>query len=81
MNFLSRNPVGGATSEDKYDGECSFDTLIKHEEMNAKKGSLFVSQSKRGKHTTEDKMNTSDENHENKATNHNQLEHSRTKIT
>ena len=57
---MSRNPVVGATSKEKYDEEYVINILPEYAESNAKYGPLFVSQSKWEKHTTEDKQNTSE---------------------
>ena len=43
--FLSRNPVGGAAIEDKYDEEYVIHILTEHAELNTKYRSLFNSQS------------------------------------
>ena len=44
-DFRSRNPVGGAAIEDKYDEQYVITILTKHAELNVKYGSLFNSQS------------------------------------
>ena len=44
-DYLSRNPVGGAAIEDKYDEQYVINILTEHAELNVKYGSLFNSQS------------------------------------
>ena len=44
-DFLSRNPVGKATSEDVYDEQYVINILSEQAEINAKYGPLFVDQS------------------------------------
>ena len=44
-DYLSRNPVGGAPTEDKYDKEYVITILTELAELNANNGSLFDSQS------------------------------------
>ena len=65
-DYLSRNPVGGAPTEDKYDEEYVINILPEHAELNAKYGSLFDSQSDYSKQDTEIKRNTSESENEQK---------------
>ena len=66
-DYLSRNPVGGAPTEDKYDEEYVINILTEHAELNAKYGSLFDSQSDYSKQDTETKRNTSESENEQKS--------------
>ena len=65
-DYLSRNPVGGAPTEDKDDEEYVINILTEHAELNAKYGSLFDSQSDYSKQNTEMKRNTSESENEQK---------------
>ena len=66
-DYLSRNPVGGAPTEDKYDEEHVINILPEqHAKLNAKYGSLFDSQSDYSKQDTETKRNTSESENEQK---------------
>ena len=65
-DYLSRNPVGRARTEDKYDEEYVINILTEHAELNAKYGSLFDSQSDHNKQDTETKRNTSENENEQK---------------
>ena len=65
-DYLSRNPVGGAPTEDKYDDEYVINILTEHAELNAKYGSLFDSQSDYSKQDTETKRNTAESENEQK---------------
>ena len=65
-DYLSRNPAGGAPTEDKYDEEYVINILTEHAELNAKYGSLFDSQSDYSKQDTEIKRNTSENENEQK---------------
>ena len=65
-DYLSRNPVGGAPTEDKYDEDYVINILTEHAELNAKYGSLFDSQSDHNKQDTETKRNTSENENEQK---------------
>ena len=57
-DYLSRNPVGGATPEENYDEEYVINILAEQAELNLKYGQLFADQSKCSKRTTEKtKMN------------------------
>ena len=77
--YLSRNPVGGAPTGNKYNEDYVINILPEHAELNAKYGSLFDHQSNYSKQDTEIKRNTSETENEQKTTNHHtQLEHSRT---
>ena len=51
--YLSRNPVGGATPEENYDEEYVIIILAEQAELNLKYGQLFEDQSKRNKCITE----------------------------
>ena len=55
-NYLSRNPVEGASTESKYDEEYVINILTEHAKLNAKYGSLFDSQSECSKQDTETKQ-------------------------
>ena len=58
-DYLSRNPVGGATPEENYDEEYVINILGEQAELNLKYGQLFADQSKCSKRTTEKiKMNS-----------------------
>ena len=59
-DYLSRNPVEGAPTENKYDEEYVINILTEHAKLNAKYGSLFDSQSERSKQDTETKQNQSE---------------------
>ena len=48
-DYLSRNPVGGATPEENYKEECVIDILTEHANFNLKHGRLFADQSKHDK--------------------------------
>ena len=61
---LSRNPVGGAPTESKYDEEYVINILIERAKLNAKYGSLFDSQSECSKQDTETKQNPSENKNE-----------------
>ena len=52
-DYLSRNPVGGATPEENYDEEYVIKILAEQAEMNLKYGQLFADQSKCIKRITE----------------------------
>ena len=65
-DYLSRNTVGGAPTENKYDEEYVITILTEHAELNAKYGSLFDSQSNYSKQDTEIKRNTSESENEQK---------------
>ena len=65
-DYLSRNPVGGAPTEDKYDEEYVITILTEHAELNVKYGSLFDSQPDYSKQDTETKRNTSESENEQK---------------
>ena len=65
-DYLSRNPVGGAPTEDKYEEEYVINISTQHAELNAKYGSLFDSQSDYSKQDTEIKRNTSENENEQK---------------
>ena len=65
-DYLSRNPVGGAPTEDKYDEKYVINILTEHAELNTKYRSLFDSQSDYSKQDTETKRNTSESKNEQK---------------
>ena len=52
-DYLSRNPVGGATPEENYDEEYVINILAEQAELNLKYGQLFADQSKCSKRITE----------------------------
>ena len=65
--FLCENPIGGATSEDKYDEENVnniLTILTENAELIAKYGKVLVNQSQHEKHKTEDNKNASEEENE-----------------
>ena len=66
-DYLSRNPVGGATSEESYDEEYVIDILSEQAKLNIKYGRIFADQSKSEKTITERKKNTSEERNESRA--------------
>ena len=80
-DYLSRNPVGGAPTEDKYDEEYVINILTEHAELNAKYGSLFDSQSDYSKQDTETSGIYPRAKMSKRTTNHTQIEFSRTKAT
>ena len=65
-DYLGRNPVGGAPTENKYDEEYVVNILTEHAELNAKFGSLFDNQSEYSKQVTETKQNASEKRNEKK---------------
>ena len=54
-DYLSRTPVGGATTEDNYDEEYVSNILSEQAKLNLKYGQLFADQSNNSKHVTEAK--------------------------
>ena len=64
IDYLSKNPVGGAPTENKYDEKYVINILTEHAELNAKYGSLFDSQSNYSKQDTEIKRKTSESENE-----------------
>ena len=66
-DYLSRNPVGGATPKESYDEENVSDILSEQAKLNIKYGPMFADQSKSEKAITETKKNTSEEQNENRA--------------
>ena len=67
IDYLSRNPVGGATPEESYDEEYVINILSRQAKLNIKYGPIFADQSKSEKAITETKKNTSEERNENRA--------------
>ena len=65
-DYLSRNPVGGATPEESYDEEYVINILAEQAELNLKLGQLFENQSKRSKCITERTKNNSEHKIEHK---------------
>ena len=59
-DYLSRNPLEGAPTENKYDEEYVINILSEHAKLNAKYGSLFDSQLERSNQDTEIKQNQSE---------------------
>ena len=59
-DYLSRNPVGGATPEGNYDEEYVSNILSEQAKLNAKYGQLFADQSDNSKHATETKSDRSE---------------------
>ena len=64
-DYLSRNPVGGATPKDNYDEEYVINILSEQAKLNIKYGPIFADQSKCEKTTTETMNETSEERNEN----------------
>ena len=65
-DYLSRNPVGGATPEDNYDEEyVNISVLSEQAKLNINYGPIFTDQSKCEKTTTETTNETSEERNEN----------------
>ena len=58
-DYLSRNPVGGATPEDNYDEDYVINILSEQASLNLKYGQLFADQSNDSKHVTETNNGTS----------------------
>ena len=65
-DYLSRNPVGGATPEENYDEEYVIIILTEQAELNLKYGQLFEDQSKCSKEITERTKNNSEHKIEHK---------------
>ena len=65
-DFLSRNPKGGATLEEKYDEENVINILAVQAELKLKYGQLFMDQSKRNKCINERIKNDSEHKIEHK---------------
>ena len=59
-DYLSRNPVGGATPEDNYDEEYVNNILSEQASLNLKNGQLFADQSNHSKRETETNNGTSE---------------------
>ena len=59
-NYLSRNPVGGATPADNYDEEYVINILSEQAKLNTKYGQLFADQSDNSKRVTETKNGRSE---------------------
>ena len=59
-DYLSRNPVGGATPEDNHDEEYVINILSEQAKLNAKYGQLFADQSDNSKRATETKSDRSE---------------------
>ena len=59
-NFLSRNPVGGATPDENYDEEYVNNIVSEQASLNLKYGQLFADQSNDSKHATEIDSGTSE---------------------
>ena len=59
-DYLSRNPVGGATPEDTYDEEDVINILSEQAKLNAKYGQLSADQSDNSKRVTETKNGRSE---------------------
>ena len=51
-DYLSRNPVGGATPEENYEEEYVINILTEHAELNLKYGPIFADQSERSENRT-----------------------------
>ena len=65
-DYLSRNPVGGATPEENYDEEYVINILSEQAKLNIKYGPIFADQSKSEKAITETKKSTPEEQNENR---------------
>ena len=65
-DYISRNPVGRAPTENKYDEEYVINILNEHAEINAKYGSLFDSQSEYSKQDTATKQIATEKRNEKK---------------
>ena len=63
-DYLSRNPVGGATPEEIYDEEYVINILTEQAKLNIKYGLMFADQSKCKKAKTEKDNGTSEEQNE-----------------
>ena len=66
-DYLSRNPVGGATPEENYEEEYGINILTEHAELNLKYGPIFADQSDRTENRTKlhnDKTETQNERKE-----------------
>ena len=59
-DYLSRNPVGGATPEDNYDEENVSNILSEQASLYLKYGQLFADRSNHSKHVTETNNGTSE---------------------
>ena len=59
-DYLSRNPVRGATPEDNYDEEYVIDILSEQACLKLNYGQLFADQSNHSKHVTETNNGTSE---------------------
>ena len=66
-DYLSKNPVGGATPEEIYAEEYVINILTEHAKLSIKYGPIFADQSKREKAKTETKNDTSEEQNETRA--------------
>ena len=80
-DYLSRNPVGGEPTENKYDEEYVINLSAEHSELNAKYDSLFDNQSNYSKQDTEIKRNTSESENEQKNDQSHAIRDSRTNAT
>ena len=65
-DYLSNNPVGGATLEENYDEEYVIFILAEQAELNLKYGQIFGDKSKRNKCITERMKNDSEHKIEHK---------------
>ena len=59
-DYLSRNPLEGATPEDNYDKEYVINILCEQASLNLKYGQLFADQSNDSNHVTETNNGTSE---------------------
>ena len=69
-DYLSRNPVGGATPEENYEEEYVINIITEHAKLNLKHGRLFTDQSKHDKNKTKirgDATEAKDERNENQS--------------
>ena len=64
IDYLCRNPVGGATPEEIYDEEYVINILTEQAKLNIKYGPIFADQSECKKAKTETKNDTSEEQNE-----------------
>ena len=67
IDYLSGNPVGGATPEEIYDEEYVINILAEQAKLNMKYEPIFADQLKREKTITETKKDTSEGQNENRA--------------
>ena len=66
-DYLSRNPVRGATPDESYEEEYVINILSEQAKLNIKNGPIFTDESKSEKAITKTKKNTSEERNENRA--------------